>query len=48
VLVEVLTGQATQGEAAEKYGVNRMTVNAICRTTWRAIAIEAALPEVSG
>ncbi|GAA4229149.1 hypothetical protein GCM10023075_36030 [Streptosporangium album] len=32
VFVDVLTGQAIQGEAAEKYGVNRMTVNAICRT----------------
>lgn len=25
VFVEVLTGHATQGEAAERYGVNRMT-----------------------
>ncbi|MBO3753016.1 hypothetical protein J5X84_43825 [Streptosporangiaceae bacterium NEAU-GS5] len=32
VFVEVLTGQATQGEAADKYGVNRMTVNQICKT----------------
>ncbi|MGI5490459.1 hypothetical protein [Microtetraspora malaysiensis] len=38
--VDVFTGQATQGEAAEKYGVNRMTVNAICRTA-KQVALDA-------
>jgi transposase-like protein len=32
LFVDVLTGQATQREAAEKYGVDRSTVAGICRT----------------
>jgi transposase-like protein len=32
IYVEVLTGQATQREAAEKYGVDRSTVVTACRT----------------
>ncbi|MEV0827909.1 hypothetical protein [Nonomuraea rubra] len=43
VFVEVLTGQSTQGQAAEKYGVNRMTVNAICKT-----AKQGALDALAG
>ncbi|MEV0391466.1 hypothetical protein [Nonomuraea sp. NPDC050643] len=43
VFVEVLAGQSTQGEAAEKYGVNRMTVNAICKT-----AKQGALDALAG
>jgi transposase-like protein len=40
VFVEVLTQQATQREAAEKYGVDRSTVVGICRTAKRG-ALEA-------
>ena len=43
VFVEVLTGQSTQGEAADKYSVNRMTVNAICKT-----AKQGALDALAG
>jgi transposase-like protein len=43
VFVEVLTGQATQGQAADKYGVNRMTVNQICKT-----AKQGALDALAG
>lgn len=43
VYVEVLTGQATQGEAADKYGVNRMTVNQICK-----VAKQGALDALAG
>jgi transposase-like protein len=43
VFVEVLTGQSTQGEAADKYGVNRMTVNQICKT-----AKQGALDALAG
>jgi transposase-like protein len=32
LFVQVLTQQATQGEAAEKWGVDRSTVVSICRT----------------
>ncbi|MEO3876789.1 hypothetical protein ABGB18_49265 [Nonomuraea sp. B12E4] len=43
VFVEVLTGQSTQGQAADKYGVNRMTVNQICKT-----AKQGALDALAG
>jgi transposase-like protein len=32
VFVQILTGQATQRETAEKWGVDRSTVISICRT----------------
>ncbi|WP_199565836.1 COG3415 family protein [Spongiactinospora rosea] len=43
MFVEVLTGQSTQGEAADKYGVNRMTVNQICK-----MAKQGALNALAG
>lgn len=44
--VAVLTGQATQREAAERYGVDRSTVVAVCRTAKRGAlaALAAAVP----
>jgi hypothetical protein len=35
MFVSVLTGQVTQREAAEKYGVDRSTVVTACRTAKR-------------
>jgi transposase len=42
----VLTGQTTQREAAEKYGVDRSTVVTACRTAKQGAldALAAALP----
>ena len=36
LFIQVLTQQATQREAAEKYGVDRSTVVHICRTAKQA------------
>lgn len=46
VFVEVLTQQATQREAAEKWEVDRSTVAHICRTAKRGAldALSAAVP----
>lgn len=46
VFVQVLTQQATQREAAEKFGVDRSTVVAICRTAKQGAldALAAAVP----
>jgi hypothetical protein len=46
VHVQILTGQATQREAAEKWGVDRSTVIAICRTAMQGAldALAAAVP----
>jgi transposase-like protein len=46
VFVQVLTQQATQREAAEKYGVDRSTVVHICRTAKQGAldALAAAVP----
>lgn len=43
IFVEVLTGQATQGDAADKYRVNRGTINVICKT-----AKQGALDALAG
>lgn len=46
VFVQLLTGQATQREAAEKWGVDRSTVTSICRTAKQGAldALAAARP----
>jgi transposase-like protein len=46
VFCSVLTGQATQREAADRFGVDRSTVVSICRTAKRAAldAFAAAVP----
>ncbi len=46
VFVQVLTGQATQREAAERFGVDRSTVVGICRTAKQGAldALAAAVP----
>lgn len=46
LFVSVLTGQATQREAAEKYGVDRSTVVTACRTAKQGAldALAAAVP----
>jgi transposase-like protein len=47
VCVEVLTGQATQREAAAKYGIERSTVASICRTAKQG-ALDALAASVPG
>jgi transposase-like protein len=47
VFVQVLTGQATQREAAEKFGVDRSTVVHICRTAKQG-ALDALAASVPG
>jgi len=46
IFVSVLTGQATQREAAEKWLVDRSTVVAVCRTAKQGAldALAAAVP----
>ena len=46
IFVSVLTQQATQREAAKKYGVDRSTVVSICRTARQGAldALAAAVP----
>jgi transposase-like protein len=46
VFVQVLTQQATQREAADKWGVDRSTVISICRTAKQGAldALAAAVP----
>jgi transposase-like protein len=46
IFVQVLTQQATQREAAEKWGVDRSTVVSICRTAKQGAldALAAAVP----
>src|SRR3712207_5596324 len=46
LFVSVLTGQATQREAAERYGVDRSTVVHTCRTAKQGAldALAAAVP----
>ncbi len=46
IWVSVLTGQATQREAAEQYGVDRSTVVTACRTAKQGAldALAAAVP----
>ncbi len=46
IFVSVLTGQATQREAAEKWLVDRSTVVAVCRTAKQGAldALAAAMP----
>lgn len=46
IYVSVLTGQATQREAAERYGVDRSTVVTACRTAKQGAldALAAAVP----
>jgi transposase-like protein len=46
IYVSVLTGQATQREAAERYGVDRSTVVTACRVAKRGAldALAAAVP----
>ena len=46
VFVQILTQQATQREAAEKFGVDRSTVISICRTAKQGAldALSAAVP----
>ena len=46
LFVSVLTGQATQREAAERYGVDRSTVVHACRTAKQGAldALAAAVP----
>jgi transposase-like protein len=41
IYVAVLTGQATQREAADRWGVDRSTVVTICRTTVEQGALNA-------
>lgn len=50
IYVQVLTGQATQREAAEKWGVDRSTVVHICRTAKQGAldALAASVPGRSG
>ena len=45
--VSVLTGQATQGEAASKYKVDRSTVVTVCRTAKQG-ALDALAASVPG
>src|ERR1700687_3971636 len=47
VFIQVLTQQATQREAAEKYGVDRSTVVHICRTAKQG-ALDALAASVPG
>jgi transposase-like protein len=47
VFASVLTGQATQREAADRFGVDRSTVVTICRTAKRA-ALDAFATAVPG
>lgn len=47
VFTSVLTGQATQREAADRFGVDRSTVVSICRTAKRA-ALDAFAASVPG
>jgi len=47
LFVEVLTGQATQREAAAKWGVDRSTVIHICRTAKQG-ALDALAASVPG
>ncbi|MGH3452248.1 MAG: hypothetical protein ACRDQW_16310 [Haloechinothrix sp.] len=44
--MQILTGQATQREAAEKWGVDRSTIISICRTAKQGAldALAAAVP----
>jgi transposase-like protein len=46
VFVQILTSQATQREAADKWGVDRSTVISICRTAKQGAldALAAAVP----
>ena len=50
VFTSVLTGQATQREAADRFGVDRSTVVSICRTAKRGAldALAAAVPGRAG
>jgi transposase-like protein len=47
IFVQVLTQQATQREAAEKFGVDRSTVVHICRTAKQG-ALDALAASVAG
>ena len=47
IFVSVLTGQATQREAAERYGVDRSTVVAACRVAKQG-ALDALAASVPG
>jgi transposase-like protein len=47
VFIQVLTQQATQREAAEKFGVDRSTVVGICRTAKQG-ALDALASAVPG
>jgi transposase-like protein len=47
IYVQVLTGQATQREAAEKWGVDRSTVVHVCRTAKQG-ALDALAASVPG
>jgi len=46
IFIQVLTQQATQREAAERFGVDRSTVVAVCRTAKQGAldALAAAVP----
>jgi transposase-like protein len=46
MFIQVLTGQATQREAAERFGVDRSTVVTVCRTAKQGAldALAAAVP----
>jgi transposase-like protein len=50
IFVEILTGQATQKEAADKYGIDRSTVVGVCRTAKQGAldALAAARPGPRG
>lgn len=50
MFVEVLTQQVTQREAAERFGVDRSTVVAVCRTAKQGAldALAAAIPGRAG
>ncbi len=50
IYVSVLTGQATQREAAERYGVDRSTVVTACRVAKQCAldALAAAVPGRAG
>ncbi len=47
IYVQVLTGQATQREAAEKFGVDRSTVVHVCRVAKQG-ALDALAASVPG
>ncbi|WP_207786366.1 hypothetical protein [Micromonospora globispora] len=47
MFVQILTGQATQREAADKWGVDRSTVISICRTAKQG-ALDALAVAVPG